>query len=162
MYQIFLSCKILCLKNMTITLRRVTRGGKGERSPCLFSKIGKKCPNLGKNALIVVIYGLNFSFKRQFLRVSRRKNRRFFPAGPFFLVMYMIVYQSALIPRKLFYPKTFLVTHLRFALHQPHSRLMFNSWTISEAYSEPCQTVLNKHASEYASDFSCNSRKVWL
>ena len=31
-----------------------------------------------------------------FLRVSERKNQRFFPAGPFFLVLHMIVYQSAL------------------------------------------------------------------
>ena len=39
-------------------LRRVTRGGRGERLPCPFSKIGKKCPKfLKKNALIVVIYG---------------------------------------------------------------------------------------------------------
>ena len=51
----------------------------------------------GKNALIVAIYGLNFSFKMQFLRVSRRKNRRFFPAGSSFLLLYMIVYQSVLI-----------------------------------------------------------------
>ena len=29
---------------------------------------------LGKNALIWVIHGLNFSFKMEFLRVSRRKN----------------------------------------------------------------------------------------
>ena len=66
----------------------------------------------GENALIVVIYVLNFSFKMQFLRVSRRKNQRFFPAGPFFLVLYMIAYQSALISRKLSCPKHFLVTGL--------------------------------------------------
>ena len=36
-----------------------------------------------KNALIVVIYGYNFSFKMNFLRVSRKKNRRLFPCGAF-------------------------------------------------------------------------------
>ena len=35
--------------------RRITRGGRGSGLPCLFSEIGK-------NALIFVIYGCNFSF----------------------------------------------------------------------------------------------------
>ena len=37
---------------------------------------------------------------------------RFFPAGPFFLVLCMIVYQSALIPTKFPCPKKILVTRL--------------------------------------------------
>ena len=82
--------------------RRVTREGEGVRSPLPFFK-----------NWIVVIYVLNFSFKMQFLRVSRRKNRRFFPAGPFFLALYMITYQSAPISRKLPCPKNFRVTRLR-------------------------------------------------
>ena len=36
-----------------------------------------------KNALIVVIYAYNFSFKMNFLRVSRKKTRRFFPCRAF-------------------------------------------------------------------------------
>ena len=60
----------------------------------------------------MVIYVLNFSFKMQLLRVSRKKNRRFFPAGSLFLVLYMITYQSALISRKLPRRKNFLVTRL--------------------------------------------------
>ena len=52
-------------------------------------------------AQIVVIYGLNFSFKMQFLRVSRRQKRRFFRKGSFFRVLYLIVSQSALNLRKL-------------------------------------------------------------
>ena len=65
--------------------RRVTRGGRGgEVSPALFQKLEKSALILGKNALIVVIYGLNFLFKMQFVRFSRRKSWRFFPAGPFF------------------------------------------------------------------------------
>ena len=71
------------------------------------------CSKVGKNALIVVIYELNFSFKMQFSRVSRRKKQKFFPKEPFFLVLYMIAHQSALTPRKLLYPKAFLVTRLR-------------------------------------------------
>ena len=43
---------------------------------------------LGKNCQIVANYELNFSFKMLFLRVSRRKNPRFFPVGPFFCVVY--------------------------------------------------------------------------
>ena len=92
--------------------RHVTRGGKeGGGLTCPFSNIEKKCPNLGENAMTVVIYGLNISFITQ-LQVSRRKNWRFFPTGPFFLVLYMTVYQSALIPKKLPCPKKFLVTWL--------------------------------------------------
>ena len=33
---------------MLVYFRRVTRGGRGEVSPLLFSKIGKECPNLEK------------------------------------------------------------------------------------------------------------------
>ena len=43
--------------------------------------------------------------------VSRRKNRRCFPAV-FFLLLYMTVYQSALIARKVPCLKNFLVTRL--------------------------------------------------
>ena len=52
----------------------------------------------------------------QFLRISRSKSWRFSPAGPFFLVLYMIAYQSALISRKLPCPKNFLVTRLMMKL----------------------------------------------
>ena len=93
--------------------RHVTRGGRGRGLPCIFSEFGKKYPNFEKkNTLIAVIYELNFSFKVQFLRVSRRKNRRFIPVGPLFFVLYMIVYQSALIPIKLSCPKKIMVTRL--------------------------------------------------
>ena len=85
---------------------------RGEGLPCPFSRNGKKCPNFGKNAQIVVICGLDFWFKMQFLRVSGEKNLEMFPAGPFFHVLYMIIYQSALIPRKLSCPEKFLVTRL--------------------------------------------------
>ena len=55
----------------------------GEVSPALFRKLEKSALIWGKNALIVVIYGLNFSFKMQFFRVSRQKNRRFLPCVAF-------------------------------------------------------------------------------
>ena len=41
--------------------------------PCPFSKIRKSAPIFGKNALIVIIYGLDLSFKMQFLRVPGEK-----------------------------------------------------------------------------------------
>ena len=88
-----------------IPTRRVTRGGRGERSSLPFSK----------NMLNL----LNFSFKMQFLRVPRRKNRRFFHAESFFLVLYMTAYQSALISRKLPCLKNFLVTRSSVKLSGP-------------------------------------------
>ena len=48
----------------------------------------------------------------QFLIVSRRKSQEFFPTAPFFFLLYMIAYQSVLIPRILLYSKKFLVTRL--------------------------------------------------
>ena len=67
-------------------IRRLTRGGRGGGGevvcPALFQKLeknalvcGKKCPDCG-----LLLWS---SFKMQFLRVSRRKNRRFFPCGAF-------------------------------------------------------------------------------
>ena len=113
-------------------------GGMGGGLPCPFSKIGKKCLNFGKNALIKVICWLFFSFKMQFLRVSRRKNRIFFPAGPFFLVLCMIFYESALIPRKLPCPEKFPVTRLN-SRDYMYSRknfikvsFLWNLWNFSE------------------------------
>ena len=82
--------------------RHVTRDGRrGGGLLYPFSKIEKSALILGKHALIVIICGLNFSFKIQYLRVCRRNIRGVFLAGPFFLVLYVIVDQSALIPRKL-------------------------------------------------------------
>ena len=98
--------------NVDYIIRRVTRGGGG-RSLLPFFENLKKCPNFfGGNALIEVIYGLNFSFKMQFSRVSKRKTQKFFPAGPFFLGLKMIFYRSDLIPRKLPCPKESLVTRV--------------------------------------------------
>ena len=65
----------ICPANTTTKYKRVTRGGRGgEVYPSLFQNLGKSTLILGKNALIVVTYGLNFSFKMQFWRVSRRIN----------------------------------------------------------------------------------------
>ena len=64
--------------------------------------LGEKCPDCGH-------YGLDFSFKMQFLEVPGEKKRSFFPAGPFFFMLEMIVYRSALIPKKHPFPKKFPV-----------------------------------------------------
>ena len=67
--------------------RFVTRGRR-RRIPTVFSqKLGKSYLILGISTLIVLIFWLNFQFKRHFLSFSRRKNRKFFPAGPVFLVL---------------------------------------------------------------------------
>ena len=56
----------------------------GERSLLPFSKNWKKVPQFwGKNTLITVIYELNFSFKVQCSRVSRRKKPEIFSCDAF-------------------------------------------------------------------------------
>ena len=62
------------------------KGGGEEGLPCLFRKYDKSALILGKT-LIVVICRLNFLFKVQFFRVSRRKNGRRVPEGLFFLLL---------------------------------------------------------------------------
>ena len=57
----------------------------GEGVLCPFQELEKRASVFWKNVLIVVIYGLNFSFKMQFLRISRRKGWRFFPTLFFIL-----------------------------------------------------------------------------
>ena len=65
--------------------RRVTRGGGGggEVSPALFEKLEKRALICGKKCLNCGHLWVKFSFKMQFLRVSRRKNQRFFPCRDF-------------------------------------------------------------------------------
>ena len=69
------------------TFRRVTRGGEGVVSPILFPKLEKCALILKENVLIVAIYGLNFSSKMLFLRVSKRKSPQFVPVGSFLFVL---------------------------------------------------------------------------
>ena len=61
--------------------------------PCPFSKIGKKCPNFGKNALIVVILDYISYLKYGFKSFQLKKKTKFFLAGPFFHVL-LIKYLS--------------------------------------------------------------------
>ena len=98
--------------NARCRCRCVTRRGRGRSPLPLFKNWKKGALILRTNALIVVIYGLEFSFKMQFLRVFRRKNR----TDPFFLVLYMIAYQGALTPQNLPCPKKFLVARLGWLL----------------------------------------------
>ena len=70
------------------------------------------CPNLDKK----MPWLWSSVVKMQFLIVSRRKSQEFFPKRPFFFVLHMIAYQSALIPRRLLWPKKFLVTRLGWLL----------------------------------------------
>ena len=67
--------------------RDAASGGRGMRSPpSFFKKIEKKCPDFGKNALIVFISGLNFSFKMLFQEYQEEKTPKFIFARPFFYV----------------------------------------------------------------------------
>ena len=65
----------------------VTRGGDEEGLHCRFPEIGKKCPNFGKKCPDCRHLSYNFSIQVQFLKVFRRKNWRFIPVGPLFLVL---------------------------------------------------------------------------
>ena len=77
----------------TLKNRQVTRKGEGSEdshsapAPTLFRKLEKISLIFRKKSLIVAIYELNVSFEMQLLRVSRRKNQRFYPTGPLFFVL---------------------------------------------------------------------------
>ena len=64
-----------------LILRETPEGLQG--FPCPFSKIGKNCPNFTKKCPDCGHLWQNFSFKMKFLRVFRRKTRRFFHYGTF-------------------------------------------------------------------------------
>ena len=100
-----------------------------------FQKLEKIALILSINVLNVVIYRLIFLFKMQFLR--------FFPVGQnFFLLLYMIVYQSALFATKLPCPKTFLVT----CLPDSKENIFFNNTVIlieeKKKYNDKCFSTL--------------------
>ena len=102
--------------NPTFAIRKQTRnqrGKKGEKSLVpFFRKLEKKCPNFWGKYPDCGHLWLTFLFTVQFLRISRRKNRKFFSAAPFFFVLQMIVYRSALIPKNFLSLKKFLVARL--------------------------------------------------
>ena len=65
--------------------KRITRAGREEEvSPALSQKFEKNAQVLVKCALIVAIYGFNFSFKMQF-----EKKTEIFLLRPFFLELYI-------------------------------------------------------------------------
>ena len=57
--------------------------GGGEVSSALFEKLEKSALICGKKSRDCGHLWVKFSFKMQFLRVSREKNRRFFACGAF-------------------------------------------------------------------------------
>ena len=85
-----------------------------EISPALSRKLEKSSLILRKSGQVVGIFWRNFSFKMHLLSFSRRKNPKFLPSWPVFLVLQMNVYQSALIPRKFPCPDKFLVNSAKF------------------------------------------------
>ena len=91
--------------------RRVTREGEGGGLPCLFLKIGKKCPNLEKKCPDCGHLYVKFVIQNEvFKSFQALKRGNFYLAGLFFLVLQVNVYRSAQIPRKLPCPKKILVT----------------------------------------------------
>lgn len=58
--------------------RRGTRAGGEGVFLAHFQKLEKMCPNLGKNGLIVVIYGKHFLFKTQFFKSFQAKKPEMF------------------------------------------------------------------------------------
>ena len=57
-----------------ISNRGATSEGEGGCFRFSFSKIGKYFPDFGKNSLIVLVYGLNFSFKMFFQKEKKQQN----------------------------------------------------------------------------------------
>ena len=84
-----------------ITTGAWLEGEVGEVSPALSWKLEKSVLILRKSVLILVIFGLNFSFKMQFLSLPRRKNLKFFLFGLSSFSFWWKVFQSAIIQRKL-------------------------------------------------------------
>ena len=74
-------CKIL-----KVCFMRATREGLGSRPPLPFFENRKKHPDFGKEGPDSVHLWVKYSIQNVVLRVSRRKNSKIFPAGPFFLV----------------------------------------------------------------------------
>ena len=92
-------------------IMRLTRGGEGKGFPTRFSKLSKSILIFWKNVLIAVIYGLNFSFIVQFLRVLGKKTE-VFPCGIFLICVVDKCFLKDPNSRKLPCPKEFLVMHL--------------------------------------------------
>ena len=94
--------------------RRVTRGMMGGGLSCPFSKVGQKCPNFWKKCPDYGHLWAKFLILNAILKSFQEKKLEIFPCGAFVsrVVLYMDVYQGVLIPRKLPFPKNFLVTLL--------------------------------------------------
>ena len=85
--------------------RRVTRWRRGRSLSCTFLKIGRKWPVLRKRVLNLVIFGLNVSFKMQFVSLFSRKIPKFLPAWPFNLQFLMKCFSGCYNSKKAPLPK---------------------------------------------------------
>ena len=92
--------------NFTGKHTRVTGRGTGSVYLALFKKLLKRYPDCGQLWVKSLIYNAIFESFQE-------KSWRLFLAGSFFLALYMIIYQSALIPKKIPTPKKFLATCLK-------------------------------------------------
>ena len=63
--------------------RGTISGGMGAVTNAVFGKLKKKCPDFGENVLIVLIYGLNGSFKITFYEHLGEKTSKIFTAASF-------------------------------------------------------------------------------
>ena len=105
---------------------------------CPFSKIGQKCPNFWKKGPDCGHRWAKFLILNAILKSFQEKKLEIFPCGAFVsrVVLYMDVYQSALIPRKLPFPKNFLVTRLdRYVFYVTVKTLnSFNALTLKQIF----------------------------
>ena len=105
---------------------------EGRGTPHLpFFENRKKCPDFGRKGPDCIHLWANFSTLNVFLRVSRRKNSKVFPAGPFFLCFWRNVYQSDLIQRNFPWPEKFLVTRLAYFKNEKQYFVTFNTVAFS-------------------------------
>lgn len=92
---------------------RVAGWEREERSSLSFSKIGIRVQVLWKNALIVAICGLNFSFKMSLQEFPGEYTRYFSRQDLSFMCCRWDAWRSTLIPRNLPCLEIFLVTRLK-------------------------------------------------
>lgn len=84
----------ICVIYMRIYNRQVTREGEGQASSVFLWRLKKCALILGKNALIVSIYGVDFSFNIKFSEYLGEKSVKFLPFGSIFIYCICKLYSS--------------------------------------------------------------------
>ena len=104
--------QILYKKNIAICItqfRGVTRGAEGGRSPCPFSKIGKKCPDFGH-------LRVEFLIQNTIFKSFQEKTPEILSCGAFLSPFFHHCLSKCANSKKTLCPKKFLVARLQFTV----------------------------------------------